>query len=80
MTTKRKTVKVRIAVAVDETGDWAVATATNGQTDAAAISDAVACLANSGEPTSGYIVTATLAAPSPQTIKGKVTAAKGGKE
>lgn len=71
--TKRKTVKVRIAVAVDETGDWAVSAIAEGQANTGAISDAIACLANRYMQASGYVVTATLAVPSPKTLKGKVT-------
>lgn len=70
---RRKTVQVRIAVAVAENGEWAIANSGLPQDDRGVIEDAAQMLPPECAHV-GYIVTADLPIPPPpKTIKGKVT-------
>lgn len=75
--TKAKTVKVRIAVAVDVNGDYAVSQMIDDQSDADGVSDAMGGL-ETQTLAAGYVLTTRLALPTIPTVTPKVVA-KGAK-
>lgn len=75
---KPKTVKVRIVVAVADSGEWDCA-AIGPREDALGPIREVSDWLEPGRSKAGYILTATLKVPSPETIPATVKPAKGRK-